>query len=70
MSFPKQRFTNYRKAKKGEGRCPDCTSVRYEWWGKRPRCGDFGFSQAVGKTMTCDGFINKNDNNPGINKRP
>jgi len=47
--------TNYRTAKGNEVRCPECIHVVYEWWAKRPRCGEVnGINLAVGKTMTCD----------------
>lgn len=55
----KERFSNYRKST-NENNCAKCDYCVYEWWGKRPRCGD-GRTQsyAVGKTMICDAFILK-----------
>ncbi len=48
------KFQNYRTAKKHEIKCPDCQFVIWTWWSKRPRCGDIDYSQATGKTKTCD----------------
>jgi hypothetical protein len=51
---------NYRKAQKGEVKCPDCGFYTNPWppdAGFRGRCNQ---GYAVGKNMTCDEAYNPN----------